>query len=279
MAEPIPLIAILGPTAAGKTSVAARLAASIQGEVISADSRQVYRGMDIGTGKDLDDYRVDGDAVPYHLIDIVDPGYEYNVFEYKRDCIAAIREIDARSRRPVLCGGTGMYLSAVLQDYQLLGVPPDPARHAELESMTTAELIRALERHRTPHNTTDTSDRERLIRAVEIAEAPPDARVDSIALRKTVFGLRANVLRYVMNTDSAKVLPKMRLHALETLAIWAKPPVLDRVEGRRRELGTRDPKQVAATIQEIGLAPLLSDPNPGNRRKGPRPGGWSQNRT
>ena len=107
MAEtPIPLICILGPTATGKTRLAAQLAATANGEVISADSRQVYRQMDVGTGKDLADYVVAGRTVRTHLIDIVDPGYEYNVYEFKRDCVAAIREIHSRGRLPVLCGGT-----------------------------------------------------------------------------------------------------------------------------------------------------------------------------
>ena len=191
MAEsPIPLICILGPTAAGKTRLAAHVAASANGEVVSADSRQVYRHMDIGTGKDLEDYTVDGVTVHTHLIDIVDPGYEYNVFEFKRDCVAAIREIHSRGRLPVLCGGTGLYLSAVLQDYQLLSAPPDPARRAELETISTEQLIAELQSHGPLHNTSDIEDRSRLIRAIEIAEADPSARAPSIALDSHVFGIR-----------------------------------------------------------------------------------------
>jgi tRNA dimethylallyltransferase len=156
MAEsPIPLICILGPTAAGKTRLAAHVAAAANGEVVSADSRQVYRYMDIGTGKDLEDYRVDGLTVRSHLIDIVDPGYEYNLYEFKRDCIAAIREIHSRGRLPVLCGGTGLYLSAVLQDYQLLPAPPDPTRRAELQTAPTEQLIAELRSHGPLHNTSD----------------------------------------------------------------------------------------------------------------------------
>jgi len=188
--KPIPLICILGPTATGKTRMAANVAATANGEVISADSRQVYRGMDLGTGKDLEDYVIDGHTVPTHLIDIVDPGYEYNLFEFKRDCVAAIREIHSRGRLPVLCGGTGLYLSAVLQDYQLLSAPPDPTRRAELEATPTVQLVTELQSHGPLHNTSDVEDRKRLIRAIEIAEADPSARAPSIALDSRVFGLR-----------------------------------------------------------------------------------------
>jgi len=188
--SPVPLICILGPTAAGKTRLAAHVAAIANGEVISADSRQVYRHMNVGTGKDLSDYVVDGHAVPTHLIDIVDPGYEYNVYEFKRDCVAAIREIHSRSRLPVLCGGTGLYLSAILQDYQLLSAPPDPTRRAALESKSTEQLIAELRSHGPLHNTSDLQDRKRLIRAIEIAEADPSSRAPSIALDSRVFGLR-----------------------------------------------------------------------------------------
>ena len=191
MAEsPIPLICILGPTAAGKTRLAAHVAAAANGEVVSADSRQVYRHMNIGTGKDLEDYTVHGLTVRSHLIDIVDPGYEYNLYEFKRDCIAAIREIHSRGRLPVLCGGTGLYLSAVLQNYQLLSVPPDPTRRAELETIPTEQLIAELRSHGPLHNTSDVQERKRLIRAIEIAEADPSARAPSIALDSRVFGLR-----------------------------------------------------------------------------------------
>ncbi len=188
--EPTPLICILGPTATGKTRLAARVAATANGEVVSADSRQVYREMDVGTGKDLEDYEVDGRRVPFHLIDVVECGYEYNVFEYKRDCVAAIRSIRSRGRLPVLCGGTGLYLSAVLQDYALLSAPPDPVRRAELTATPTDRLIVELRSHGPLHNTSDVRDRERLIRAIEIAEADPESRAPSIALDSRVFGLR-----------------------------------------------------------------------------------------
>jgi tRNA dimethylallyltransferase len=188
--KPVPLICILGPTAAGKTRLAAHVAAIASGEVISADSRQVYRRMDVGTGKDLEDYVVCGHPVQTHLIDIVDPGYEYNVYEFKRDCVAAIREIRSRRRLPVLCGGTGLYLNAVLDDYQLLSAPPDAARRAELEATPSEQLVAELRSHGPLHNTSDIEDRDRLIRAIEIAEADPAVRAPSIALEPSVFGLR-----------------------------------------------------------------------------------------
>lgn len=188
--SPVPLICILGPTATGKTRLAAQVAARANGEVISADSRQVYRQMDVGTGKDLDDYVVRGRTVRNHLLDIVDPGYEYNVYEFKRDCVAAIRDIHSRGRTAILCGGTGLYLSAILQDYQLLAAPPDPLRRAELEATPTEQLLSELRSHGPLHNTSDAVDRGRLIRAIEIAQADPGARAPSIALDSRIFGLR-----------------------------------------------------------------------------------------
>jgi tRNA dimethylallyltransferase len=191
MAEPpIPLICILGPTATGKTRLAAHVAATANGEVISADSRQVYRHMDVGTGKDLEDYVVGGHPIRAHLIDIVEPGYEYNAYQFKRDCVAAIGEIHSRGALPVLCGGTGLYLSAILQDYQLLSAPPDPVRRTELQGTPTEQLITELRSHGSLHNTSDVRDRNRLIRAIEIAEADPADRAPSIALDSHVFGLR-----------------------------------------------------------------------------------------
>jgi len=188
--KPVPLICILGPTAAGKTRLAARVAAATNGEVISADSRQVYRHMDVGTGKDLEDYGVEGRTIRAHLIDIVDPGYEYSVYEFKRDCVAAIRDIRSRDRLPILCGGSGLYLSAILQDYQLLSAPPDPTRRAELEATPIERLIEELRSHGPLHNTSDVRDRNRLIRAIEIAEAEPSTRAPSIAIDSLIFGLR-----------------------------------------------------------------------------------------
>ena len=169
------LITILGPTATGKTALAARLAYECSGEVISADSRQVYRGMDIGTGKDLGEYVINGTRVPNHLIDIVDPGYEYNIFEYQRDFLKAYQDIVSRNRLPVLCGGSGMYLEAVLKGYRLAAAAGDDTLLAALEKKPFDELVRMLKSYKTLHNTTDVDDRSRLIKAIMVANAalPP----------------------------------------------------------------------------------------------------------
>lgn len=164
------MIAILGPTASGKTPFAAALAAELDTEIISADSRQIYRGMDIGTGKDLADYTVDGRPVPYHLIDIADPGYKYNVFEYQRDFLAAYEAIRQKGRLPIVCGGTGMYLEAVLKGYRLLPVPENPELRARLAGKTLDELTALLATYKSLHNTTDVDSAKRAIRAIEIEE-------------------------------------------------------------------------------------------------------------
>ena len=164
------MITILGPTATGKTSVAVALAAEIDAEIISADSRQVYRGMDLGTGKDLKEYTINGKEIPYHLIDIVDPGYEYNVFDFQRDFRKVYDEIIRRQKRPVLCGGSGMYIESVLLGYDLVKVPEDPEFRNSLQSKSVDELIRKLKSYKNIHNISDTSDHERLIRAIEIQE-------------------------------------------------------------------------------------------------------------
>ena len=124
--EKYDLITILGPTASGKTPLAAALAYKLDTEIISGDSRQVYRRMDLGTGKDLEDYIVNGQQIPYHLIDIVDPGYKYNVFEFQRDFLNAYDQVRWKDKLPILCGGTGMYLESVLKGYRLLPVPDNP---------------------------------------------------------------------------------------------------------------------------------------------------------
>ncbi len=165
------LIVILGTTASGKTKLAAHLARDLKAEIISADSRQVYRGMDIGTGKDLADYVVDGVSVPRHLIDIVDPDYEFSVFDYQRLFYQCFLEITARNVLPVMVGGTGLYIDAVLRGYRMRAVAEDDRLRAELEQEETAVLIKRLAAlNPALHNTTDISDRRRIIRAIEIAE-------------------------------------------------------------------------------------------------------------
>ncbi len=164
------LITILGPTASGKTPLAVALADKLQTEIISADSRQVYRRMDLGTGKDLADYAVNGHAIPFHLIDIVEPGTKYNVFEYQRDFLKAYQEVAAKGKLPILCGGTGMYLESVLKGYRLLPVPENPELRASLEGKSLQELTDLLATYKKLHNSTDVDTPKRAIRAIEIEE-------------------------------------------------------------------------------------------------------------
>ena len=164
------LITIIGPTASGKTSLAAALAARLDTEIISGDSRQVYRGMDIGTGKDLADYVVEGQQIPYHLIDIRDAGEKYNVFEYQHDFHRAFAEIRAKGNLPILCGGTGMYIEAVLKGYKLLDVPQNPKLRESLKGKSLAELEQLLASYKKLHNKTDVDSAQRAIRAIEIEE-------------------------------------------------------------------------------------------------------------
>jgi len=164
------MLTILGPTASGKTSLATRMAYILQGEIISADSRQVYRGMDLGTGKDLADYEVEGKKIPYHLIDIVDAGYKYNVFEYQHDFLKVYQQLKDKNIFPVFCGGSGMYLEAVLKGYKLINVPVNEELRSRLKSMTDEQLIAKLESYKKLHNTTDIDTRKRMERAIEIEE-------------------------------------------------------------------------------------------------------------
>ncbi len=174
------LLTILGPTATGKTGLAAHLAVRLQGEVISADSRQVYRGMDLGTGKDYDDYFVNGVEVPSHLVDIEEAGVHYNVYRFQTDFIKVFQEIQARDKFPVLCGGSGLYLEAVLKNYRLIEVPPNRELRKELEGKTLTELTEILKNMKPrQHNDTDVETDRRAIRAIEIekyyAEHPQEA--------------------------------------------------------------------------------------------------------
>src|SRR5690554_6529920 len=163
------LITILGPTATGKTSLAAHLAAEINGEVISGDSRQVYKGMDISTGKDLIDYVVDGKEIPAHLVDIEEPGRHYNVYRFQKDFGDAYNNIISRDKFPVLCGGSGLYLEAVLKDYKLIHVPPNRELRKELEGKSLEELTEILKQLKPNlHNVTDVETDRRAIRAIEI---------------------------------------------------------------------------------------------------------------
>ena len=186
------LITILGPTASGKTPLATALADRLGTEIISGDSRQVYRRMDLGTGKDLADYTIDGRSIPYHLIDIVEPGYKYNVFEYQRDFLKAYESIVEKSKLPVLCGGTGMYIESVLKGYRLLPVPENPELRASLEGKSLGELTRILEGYKKLHNSTDVDTAKRAIRAIEIEEyykqQPPEYR-EFPSLKSLIIGV------------------------------------------------------------------------------------------
>ncbi|MDR0429917.1 MAG: tRNA (adenosine(37)-N6)-dimethylallyltransferase MiaA [Tannerellaceae bacterium] len=166
--ETYQLITILGPTASGKTTFAAALAERLDTEIISADSRQLYRSMDIGTGKDLSDYVVNGKPIPYHLIDICNPGYKYNVFKYQHDFFRAYKEITSKDKLPILCGGTGMYIEAVLKGFKLLDVPENPVLRRSLKDKSLKELEEILAGYKILHNKTDVDTAQRAIRAIEI---------------------------------------------------------------------------------------------------------------
>lgn len=191
------LLTILGPTASGKTDLAAHVAREIGGEVISADSRQVYRGMDIGTGKDLDDYVVDGKQIPYHLIDIREAGTKYNLFQYQEDFLKAYHDIQSRGAQPILCGGTGLYIESVLKGYHLSPVPQNPELRKALEGKSLDELTHMLRQLKAKngsnmHNTTDVDSCQRAIRAIEIEtynlDHPTDNR-DFPAIDSVIVGV------------------------------------------------------------------------------------------
>jgi tRNA dimethylallyltransferase len=183
------LITILGPTASGKTRLAVALAEEYGGEILSADSRQVFRGMDIGSGKDLHEYG----HVPYHLIDILDAGSEFSVFEFQRRFQHSYKEITARGGMPILCGGSGLYLDAVLRGYHLVEVPQNSELRAELAKKTDAELVAALwQRRPGQHNSTDLLDRERTIRAIEISSGETEGYSTGeqfLSLQSLVIGI------------------------------------------------------------------------------------------
>jgi tRNA dimethylallyltransferase len=189
----IDLITVLGHTAGGKTAFAAQLAFRLDGEIISADSRQVYRGMDIGTGKDYRDYLVHDKRIPVHLIDIMDAGREYNVYLFKRDFSVVYSDISERGKMPLLCGGTGLYLESVLRNYRLLNVPRDQELRKSLEDKSKKELVDMLSLYGPLHNITDTDHRKRLVRAIEIARyqwAHPEDKARERELHPLVLGIR-----------------------------------------------------------------------------------------
>lgn len=187
------LITILGPTAGGKTAVAANLAYRIGGEIISGDSRQVYRKMDLGTGKDIDDYTVNGKAIPYHLIDIFEPGYKFNVYEFQSHFVNAFNDVQSRKAMPILCGGSGLYIEAAIRGYRLIEVPENPTLRAELATKSHAELEQMLASMKKLHNHTDTDSRKRLVRAIEIEHHyanTPAKDFEYPDLKNIIFGVK-----------------------------------------------------------------------------------------
>ncbi len=186
------LLSVIGPTASGKTALAVQLALAFGGEVISADSRQVYRGMDIGTGKDLEEYRVNGKRISCHLIDIVEAGYKYNVFEYQRDFVRVWESCRERKVLPILCGGSGLYVEAVLKGYQLLPVPVNEQLRNSLAGLSLQELAERLARYKKLHNTTEIDTPKRAIRAIEIEEYyqnHPCEKKDFPVIRPLIVGV------------------------------------------------------------------------------------------
>jgi len=190
--EILSLITILGPTATGKTRFAALLAKKINAEIISADSRQVYRGMDIGTGKDLNDYIIDGEQINYHIIDVAHPNEEYSVFRFKTDFLQVVRKIIVQGKIPILCGGTGLYLDAILKDYFFVEVPENPELREELNKLPVENLSEMLKSMKKVHNKTDLEDKNRLIRAIEIQKyyETIDTTKNQIIIKQSViFGM------------------------------------------------------------------------------------------
>jgi len=194
MNTPYNLVTIIGHTAAGKTSVATHLAHKLKSEIISGDSRQVYTGMDLGTGKDIEEYVVDGEKIPYHLIDICPAGYKYNVYEFQTDFFKAFEDISSRKMLPVFCGGTGMYVESVLKGYKLVSVPDNPVLRDSLKEKSLEELTDILESFNSMHNKSDLETKRRAIRAIEIQnyykEYGDDLNVNLPKINNLLVGIR-----------------------------------------------------------------------------------------
>lgn len=187
------MVTILGPTASGKTTVAVNLALKLNGEIISADSRQIYRKMDIGTGKDIKEYNVSGVYIPCHLIDIADAGYQYNVFEFQRDFLKVYQSLRDKGKFPVMCGGSGMYIEAVLKGYRLIQVPVNESRRAELQLLSLEALKKILEQYKSINNTSDTENKKRAVRAIEIEEfclAHPETDLSFPKIKSLIVGIK-----------------------------------------------------------------------------------------
>jgi len=189
------LIVVLGPTASGKTTFAVNLAYCLKSEIISADSRQIYKGMNLGTGKDLIDYTIHNENIPYYLIDILDAGCKYNVYEYQRDFVTVFKNLTEKNMVPILCGGTGMYIEAVLKNYNLVEVPINEELRTRLDIFSDAELIKILAEKKPLHNVSDTTIRERTIRAIEIADFHENNSKnisEKPQINPIIFGIRYN---------------------------------------------------------------------------------------
>ena len=194
------LLVVTGPTASGKTALAATIAARLGGEIISADSRQVYKGMNLGTGKDYDDYLVSGTKIPCHLIDIAEPGYKYNVFEYQRDFMKVYSDMKKRKIFPVVCGGSGMYADSIITGYKMFEVPPDSGLRIELEKKAMEELREILLTFKNLHNTSDIDTRKRVIRAIEIEHSSRDKGKHGTEFPK----IRALIIGIVFDRDTRR---------------------------------------------------------------------------
>ena len=194
------LLLVTGPTASGKTALAVAIANKVGGEIISADSRQVYRGMNLGTGKDYDDYLIDGTRIPYHLIDIADPGYKYKVFEYQRDFIKIYSDLTKRKVFPVVCGGSGMYADSIITGYKMFEVPPDSGLRVELEKKSMEQLKAILSSYKNQHNTTDLDTKKRVIRAIEIAHF----NNNKVAPKSENLKIKSLVIGVMLDRDSRR---------------------------------------------------------------------------
>ena len=202
------MLTILGPTATGKTQLAAQVARRLDGEVLSADSRQIYRGMDLGTGKDLADYTVEGEKIPYHLIDLAEAGEQYNVFEFQRQFAKAYEDIRSRGKFPVFCGGSGLYLEAVLKGYKLTQVPSNKLRREELSLLSLEDLTRILAGYKAVHNSSDTENKNRAIRAIEIEEYllhNPDLDLEFPQINSLIIGVQ-----FDRNTRRERITARLR---------------------------------------------------------------------
>ncbi len=187
------MLTILGSTATGKTQLAVQLAGRLNGEVLSGDSRQIYKGMNLGTGKDLADYNLNGKPIPYHLIDMVDAGVQYNVFEFQREFVRAFDDIRSRGKFPVFCGGSGLYLEAVLKGYQMSQVKSNQERREELQLLSLETLARILLGYKKVHNRSDTETKNRAIRAIEIEEhlvSHPEMELEVPVINSLIIGIR-----------------------------------------------------------------------------------------